>query len=98
VHPTHIYDVAFLGHYIKYTIVSASGARVVDGGTFNYGAHVAAYVARRLTASPAEATAWAVSKWKPKALSVGRSKLSLVPDAVDRRTRLRCRVQFVWPW
>jgi sugar/nucleoside kinase (ribokinase family) len=36
------YDVAFLGHYTKDTIVSASGTRVVDGGAFNYGAHVAA--------------------------------------------------------
>lgn len=36
------YDIAFLGHYTKDTIVSASGTRVVDGGAFNYGAHVAA--------------------------------------------------------
>lgn len=37
-----IYDVAFLGHYTKDTIVSPAGTRVVDGGAFNYGAHVAA--------------------------------------------------------
>ena len=36
-----VYDIAFLGHYTKDTIVSASGTRVVDGGAFNYGAHVA---------------------------------------------------------
>jgi sugar/nucleoside kinase (ribokinase family) len=36
------YDVAFLGHYTKDTIVSASGTRVVDGGACNYGANVAA--------------------------------------------------------
>jgi sugar/nucleoside kinase (ribokinase family) len=36
------YDVAFLGHYTRDTIVSAAGTRVVDGGAFNYGAHVAA--------------------------------------------------------
>jgi sugar/nucleoside kinase (ribokinase family) len=36
------YDVAFLGHYTKDTIVSPAGIRVVDGGAFNYGAHVAA--------------------------------------------------------
>jgi sugar/nucleoside kinase (ribokinase family) len=36
------YDIAFLGHYTKDTIVSAAGTRVVDGGAFNYGAHVAA--------------------------------------------------------
>lgn len=35
-----VYDVALLGHYTKDTIVSASGTRVVDGGAFNYGAHV----------------------------------------------------------
>jgi sugar/nucleoside kinase (ribokinase family) len=40
--PKQAYDVAFLGHYTKDTIVSAAGSRVVDGGAFNYGAHVAA--------------------------------------------------------
>jgi len=35
------YDIAFLGHYTKDTIVSASGTRIVDGGAFNYGANVA---------------------------------------------------------
>lgn len=39
---TPTYDVAFLGHYTKDTIVSAAGTRIVDGGAFNYGAHVAA--------------------------------------------------------
>ncbi|MGQ9492634.1 MAG: PfkB family carbohydrate kinase [Anaerolineae bacterium] len=36
------YDVAFIGHYTKDTIVSAAGTRVVDGGACNYGANVAA--------------------------------------------------------
>jgi len=35
------YDIAFIGHYTKDTIVSASGIRVIDGGAFNYGANVA---------------------------------------------------------
>jgi sugar/nucleoside kinase (ribokinase family) len=35
------YDIAFLGHYTKDTIVSSEGTRVVDGGAFNYGSHVA---------------------------------------------------------
>jgi len=35
------YDIAFLGHYTKDTIVSASGTRIVDGGAFNYGSNVA---------------------------------------------------------
>jgi sugar/nucleoside kinase (ribokinase family) len=33
------FDIAFLGHYTKDTIVSAQGTRVVDGGAFNYGSH-----------------------------------------------------------
>jgi sugar/nucleoside kinase (ribokinase family) len=37
-----LYDIAFVGHYTKDTIVSASGTRVVDGGACNYGASVAA--------------------------------------------------------
>ncbi|GAI47099.1 unnamed protein product, partial [marine sediment metagenome] len=36
------YDIAFIGHYTKDTIVSSSGIRIVDGGVFNYGANVAA--------------------------------------------------------
>lgn len=35
------YDIAFVGHYTKDTIVSASGTRIVDGGACNYGANVA---------------------------------------------------------
>jgi len=37
-----MYDIVFLGHYTKDTIVSASGTRVVDGGAVFYGANVAA--------------------------------------------------------
>lgn len=36
------YDVVFVGHYTKDTIVSAAGTRVVNGGACNYGANVAA--------------------------------------------------------
>jgi hypothetical protein len=36
------FDIAFLGNYTKDTVVSATGTRLVDGGAFNYGAHVAA--------------------------------------------------------
>ncbi len=36
------YDLVFIGNYTKDTIISASGTRVVDGGGFNYGAHVTA--------------------------------------------------------
>jgi sugar/nucleoside kinase (ribokinase family) len=46
----HRYDVIFLGHYTKDTIVSATGTRVVDGGAFNYGAHVAVRMGLRVAA------------------------------------------------
>ncbi|MFN2242599.1 MAG: PfkB family carbohydrate kinase [Anaerolineae bacterium] len=44
------YDLAFVGHYTKDTIVSDVGRRVVDGGAFNYGAHVAAAMGLRTAA------------------------------------------------
>jgi len=44
------YDIAFLGHYTKDTIVSSSGIRVVDGGAFNYGANVAARMGLKVAA------------------------------------------------
>jgi sugar/nucleoside kinase (ribokinase family) len=37
-----MYDITFLGHYTKDTIVSARGTRIVDGGAVFYGANVAA--------------------------------------------------------
>ncbi len=48
--PIQTYDIAFIGHYTKDTIVSASGTRVVDGGAFNYGAHVAARMGLKVAA------------------------------------------------
>jgi sugar/nucleoside kinase (ribokinase family) len=41
------YDIAFVGHYTKDTIVSSAGTRVVDGGACNYGASVAARMGLR---------------------------------------------------
>jgi sugar/nucleoside kinase (ribokinase family) len=35
------YDIVMIGNYTKDTIVSKTGTRQVDGGGFNYGAHVA---------------------------------------------------------
>ncbi|MFB3818944.1 MAG: PfkB family carbohydrate kinase [Candidatus Methylomirabilales bacterium] len=35
------FDIAFVGHYTKDSIVYPDVTRVVDGGAFNYGAHVA---------------------------------------------------------
>ena len=45
------YDIAFIGHYTKDTIVSASGTRIVDGGAFNYGANVAARMGLKVAAA-----------------------------------------------
>lgn len=45
-----LFDIAFLGNYTKDTIVSAAGTRIVDGGAFNYGAHVAAAMELRVAA------------------------------------------------
>jgi len=45
-----MYDIAFLGHYTKDTIVSAEGTRVVDGGAFNYGSHMAIRMGLRVAA------------------------------------------------
>ncbi len=47
---TDTYDIALLGHYTKDTIVSAAGTRLVDGGAFNYGAHVAARMGLKVAA------------------------------------------------
>lgn len=44
------FDIVLLGNYTKDTITSASGRRVVDGGGFNYGAHVASMMGLRTAA------------------------------------------------
>lgn len=44
------YDIAFIGHYTKDTIVSSTGTRVVDGGAFNYGSNVAVRMGLKVTA------------------------------------------------
>jgi len=44
------YDIAFIGHYTKDTIVSASGIRIVDGGAFNYGSNVAVRMGLKVAA------------------------------------------------
>jgi len=45
-----LYDIAFLGHYTKDTIISSTGSRVVDGGAFNYGANVAVRMGLKVAA------------------------------------------------
>ena len=44
------YDVVIIGNYTKDTIVSAAGTRLVDGGGFNYGAHVTAMMGLKTAA------------------------------------------------
>ncbi|MEE4312091.1 MAG: PfkB family carbohydrate kinase [candidate division KSB1 bacterium] len=44
------YDVVIIGNYTKDTIVSPAGRRLVDGGGFNYGAHVAAMMGLKTAA------------------------------------------------
>jgi sugar/nucleoside kinase (ribokinase family) len=44
------YDVVIIGNYTKDTIISPAGTRYVDGGGFNYGAHVAAMMGLKTAA------------------------------------------------
>ena len=59
---TKSFDIAFVGHYTQDTIVSASGTRVVDGGAFNYGAHVAARMGLRVAAVSHDTSHWRLSR------------------------------------
>ena len=45
-----IFDIVIIGNYTKDTIVSPTGTRYVDGGGFNYGAHVAAMMGLKTAA------------------------------------------------
>jgi len=47
---TKFYDIAFIGHYTKDTIISSAGTRVVDGGAFNYGANIASRMGLKVAA------------------------------------------------
>ena len=49
-HDNSIYDIVIIGNYTKDTIVSPSGTRMVDGGGFNYGAHVASMMGLKTAA------------------------------------------------
>jgi len=50
VNKTKFYDIAFIGHYTKDTIISSTGIRIVDGGAFNYGANIAARMGLKVAA------------------------------------------------
>jgi len=45
-----MFDLVVIGNYTKDTIISPAGTRLVDGGGFNYGAHVAAMMGLRTAA------------------------------------------------
>ncbi|MFQ5603003.1 MAG: PfkB family carbohydrate kinase [bacterium] len=47
---SQFYDLAIIGNYTKDTIVSSSEIRQVDGGGFNYGAHVGAMMGLKTAA------------------------------------------------
>ncbi|MBI5302454.1 MAG: carbohydrate kinase [Chloroflexi bacterium] len=55
-----MFDIAYIGHYTKDTIVYTNATRVVDGGAFNYGANVAA----RLGLQVAVVTRLAREDWR----------------------------------
>lgn len=44
------YDIAFIGHYTKDTILSTSGIIIVNGGAFNYGANVVTRMGLKIAA------------------------------------------------
>jgi len=54
-----MFDIAYIGHYTKDTIVYTNATRIVDGGAFNYGANVAA----RLGMNVAVVTRLARADW-----------------------------------
>ncbi|MEW6232481.1 MAG: PfkB family carbohydrate kinase [Chloroflexota bacterium] len=41
------FDIAFIGHYTKDTVVTPQETRIIQGGAFNYGCHVAARMGLR---------------------------------------------------
>jgi sugar/nucleoside kinase (ribokinase family) len=49
-HNHSIFDIVLIGNFTRDTIVSPAGTRMVDGGGFNYGAHVAAMMGLRTAA------------------------------------------------
>jgi sugar/nucleoside kinase (ribokinase family) len=81
---TQLYDIAFVGNYTKDTIVSAAGRRVVDGGSFNYGAHVAA----KMGLSVAAITRLAGEDWRVVE-ALERLGVEVLAEATPQSTCLR---------
>lgn len=82
--PPTTYDIAFVGHYTQDTIVSAAGARRVDGGAFTYGAHVVARMGLRAAAI----TRLARDDWRV-VTELERLGLDTFVEADPTSTRLR---------
>lgn len=78
------YDIAFVGAYTHDTIVSASGTRQVDGGGFNYGAHMAAGMGLRVAAI----TRLAREDWRVVDALAGLG-VDLFAEATPQSTSLR---------
>jgi sugar/nucleoside kinase (ribokinase family) len=87
-HSMQTYDVAFVGHYTKDTIVSSAGTRVVDGGACNYGANVAA----RMGLRAAVVTRLAQEDWR-----VVESLRTLGVDVFTRVTPQSTCLRLVYP-
>ena len=82
------FDVAFVGHYTKDTIVSSAGTRVVNGGACNYGANVAA----RMGLRTAVVTRLAQEDWH-----VVESLRELGVDVLARATPHSTCLRLVYP-
>ncbi|NIV39707.1 MAG: hypothetical protein GWN58_62970, partial [Anaerolineae bacterium] len=85
---TVLYDLAFLGHYTKDTIVSPAGTRVVDGGAFNYGAHVAVRMGLKVAA---------VTRLAREDLHVVQELRQLGVDVFARTTPQSTRLRLEYP-
>jgi sugar/nucleoside kinase (ribokinase family) len=79
-----IFDLAFVGHYTRDTIVYPQARRVVDGGAILYGAHVAASMGLRV----AVVTRLARDHW-PVVEALARQGVQVMARATPTSTCLR---------
>jgi sugar/nucleoside kinase (ribokinase family) len=83
-----VYDIVILGNYTKDTIVSPSGTRHVDGGGFNYGAHVAAMMGLKTAA---------VTRLSAEDRRVARALTDLGVDVFPRYTEHSTHMRLYYP-
>lgn len=82
------YDIAFIGNYTKDKIVDRGGERMVDGGAFNYGAHVAARFGLKTCA---------VTRLSNEDIHVVKSLEALGVDVYPEYTRESTKLRLVYP-